>query len=197
MCGEMKTENSNQKQCIKMVGNIGILYEDPYILVCRKPAGVPVQSANARVKDMVSILKLYLLEESGKPGEPYLGVVHRLDQPVQGVIVFAKTKQAAANLSSQIADRKGSGQVVKRYCAVVRRNADVQRNRNSSRISGTDGLSSERPQDKHFLYCAKGNERCKRKQTALCDPGRNRGSQPGRYRTSDRSASSDPCAAFS
>ena len=106
-----------------MVGNIGILYEDPYILVCRKPAGVPVQSANARVKDMVSILKLYLLEESGKPGEPYLGVVHRLDQPVQGVIVFAKTKQAAANLSSQIADRKGSGQVVKRYCAVVRRNA--------------------------------------------------------------------------
>lgn len=72
-----------------MVGNIGILYEDPYILVCRKPAGVPVQSANARVKDMVSILKLYLLEESGKPGEPYLGVVHRLDQPVQGVIVFA------------------------------------------------------------------------------------------------------------
>ena len=108
-----------------MVGNIGILYEDPYILVCRKPAGVPVQSANSRVKDMVSILKLYLLEESGKPGEPYLGVVHRLDQPVQGVIVFAKTKQAAANLSSQIADRKGSGQVVKRYCAVVRRNADV------------------------------------------------------------------------
>ena len=108
-----------------MVGNIGILYEDPYILVCRKPAGVPVQSANARVKDMVSILKLYLLEESGKPGEPYLGVAHRLDQPVQGVIVFAKTKQAAANLSSQIADRKGSGQVVKRYCAVVRRNADV------------------------------------------------------------------------
>ena len=45
-----------------MVGNIGILYEDPYILVCRKPAGVPVQSANSRVKDMVSILKLYLLE---------------------------------------------------------------------------------------------------------------------------------------
>ena len=65
-----------------MVGNIGILYEDPYILVCRKPAGVPVQSANSRVKDMVSILKLYLLEESGKPGEPYLGVVHRLDQQV-------------------------------------------------------------------------------------------------------------------
>ena len=67
-----------------MVGNIGILYEDPYILVCRKPAGVPVQSANARVKDMVSILKLYLLEESGKPGEPYLGVVHRLDRRPEG-----------------------------------------------------------------------------------------------------------------
>ncbi len=124
-------------------------------------------------------------------------VVHRLDQPVQGVIVFAKTKQAKANLSSQIADRKGGGQVVKRYCAVVRRNADVYKETETAkRISGTDGLSSERPQDKHFLYCAKGNERCKRKQTALCDPGRNRGSQPGRYRTSDRPASSDPCTAF-
>lgn len=119
MCGEMKTENSNQKQCIKMVGNIGILYEDPYILVCRKPAGVPVQSANARVKDMVSILKLYLLEESGKPGEPYLGVVHRLDQPVQGVIVFAKTKQAAANLSSQSQTgraRSGRGNDIVQLC---------------------------------------------------------------------------------
>ena len=77
----------------------------------------------AEKKDLQELL--YLLEESGKTGEPYLGIVHRLDQPVQGVIVFAKTKQAAANLSSQIADRKGSGQVVKRYCAVVRRNADI------------------------------------------------------------------------
>lgn len=180
-----------------MVGNIGILYEDPYILVCRKPAGVPVQSANSRVKDMVSILKLYLLEESGKPGEPYLGVVHRLDQPVQGVIVFAKTKQAAANLSSQIADRKGSGQVVKRYCAVVRRNADVYKETETAAEYQelTDYLQRDRRTNTSY-YCAKGNERCKRKQTALCDPGRNRGSQPGRYRTSDRPASSDPCTAF-
>ena len=80
---------------------------------------------------------LYLLEESGKPGEPYLGVVHRLDQPVQGVIVFAKTKQAAANLSSQIADRKGRDQVVKRYCAVVRRNADVYKETENSIFSLT------------------------------------------------------------
>lgn len=50
----------------------------PIFSYVAKPAGVPVQSANARVKDMVSILKLYLLEESGKPGEPYLGVVHLL-----------------------------------------------------------------------------------------------------------------------
>jgi 23S rRNA pseudouridine1911/1915/1917 synthase len=125
MCETAKTENSNQNQYIKTVENIGILYEDPYILVCHKPAGIPVQSANARVKDMVSILKLYLQEQSGQPGEPYLGVVHRLDQPVQGVILFAKTKQAAANLSEQVAKRKDSGQVVKRYCAVVHRNPKV------------------------------------------------------------------------
>ena len=109
MCETAKTENSNQNQYIKTVENIGILYEDPHILVCHKPAGIPVQSANARVKDMVSILKLYLQEQSGQPGEPYLGVVHRLDQPVQGVILFAKTKQAAANLSEQVAKRKDSG----------------------------------------------------------------------------------------
>ena len=125
MCETAKTENSNQNQYIKTVENIGILYEDPHILVCHKPAGIPVQSANARVKDMVSILKLYLQEQSGQPGEPYLGVVHRLDQPVQGVILFAKTKQAAANLSEQVAKRKDSGQVVKRYCAVVHRNPKV------------------------------------------------------------------------
>ena len=108
MCGEMKTENSNQKQCIKMVGNIGILYEDPYILVCRKPAGVPVQSANARVKDMVSILKLYLLEESGKPGEPYLGVVHRLDQPVQGRDCICQDKTGSSEFKQS--DRRPEGQ---------------------------------------------------------------------------------------
>lgn len=94
-------------------------------------------------------------------GEPYLGVVHRLDQPVQGVIVFAKTKQAAANLSSQIADRKGSGQVVKRYCAVVRRNADVYKETETAAEYQelTDYLQRDRRTN--TSYIVPRNERCK------------------------------------
>lgn len=77
-----------------------ILYEDRDIIVCHKPAGIAVQSAGVGSMDMVSELKRYL-KQSMK--EPYLGVVHRLDQPVEGVIVFAKTQKAAAELSKQAA----------------------------------------------------------------------------------------------
>ncbi|MCD7736583.1 MAG: RluA family pseudouridine synthase [Lachnospiraceae bacterium] len=95
-----------------------ILYEDKEILVCHKPAGVPVQSASVREKDMVSILKCHRKDE--------IYVVHRLDQPVEGVLVFAKTKRAAADLSRQIAD----GSMKKLYRAVV--SSDV------APYSGTD-----------------------------------------------------------
>lgn len=91
---------------------IDILYEDRQLLVCRKPAGVPVQSGKVGQKDMVSILRNYRNE---KEGDTYIGLVHRLDQPVQGVMVFAKTKMAAAELSRQIMD----GRMRKQYLAVV------------------------------------------------------------------------------
>lgn len=91
---------------------IEILYEDRQILVCKKPAGIPVQSAKVGVKDMVSILKNYRNE---KEHNAYVGLVHRLDQPVQGVMVFAKTKEAAAELSRQVTD----GRMKKHYLAVV------------------------------------------------------------------------------
>lgn len=72
-----------------------IIYEDSHIIVCRKPAGIAVQSRESTRQDMVSELKNYLKTS-------YLGVVHRLDQPVEGVLVFAKTQAAAASLSSQV-----------------------------------------------------------------------------------------------
>lgn len=84
-----------------------ILYEDADLIVCHKPAGVPVQSAKVGQKDMVSILNNYL-------AAPLIHVVHRLDQPVEGVLVFAKTKRAAAELSRQVAD----GSMKKIYQAV-------------------------------------------------------------------------------
>ena len=80
-----------------------ILYEDNSILVIRKPAGLAVQSARIGQADVVSELKSYLAKQAGAgQGEPYLAVIHRLDQPVRGVMVFAKTKEAAADLSRQV-----------------------------------------------------------------------------------------------
>ncbi len=95
-----------------------ILYEDSQIIVCRKPAGLPVQSARISVPDMVSLLKNHLADTSGKNRrgrEPYLAVIHRLDQPVEGLLVFAKTPAAAKDLNRQLT-ASGFG---KYYHAVV------------------------------------------------------------------------------
>lgn len=89
-----------------------ILYEDEAVMVCRKDAGVPVQTSRAGQADMVSILKNY---RAKKKEEPYIGLIHRLDQPVEGVMVFAKTKEAAACLSGQVSGRL----VEKQYLAVL------------------------------------------------------------------------------
>lgn len=91
-----------------------ILYEDEGILVCRKPAGLPTQTAESFREDMVSELKNDLSRRTGKKA-PYLGLIHRLDQPVEGLLVFAKTKQAAAELTAQLAD----GRLRKKYAALL------------------------------------------------------------------------------
>lgn len=91
-----------------------ILYEDDVILVCHKPAGIAVQNARMGMADMESSLKNYLAPRN--PGKmPYLGIIHRLDQPVEGVLVFAKTPKAAAELNRQITAKT----VTKEYLAVT------------------------------------------------------------------------------
>lgn len=92
---------------------IPIIYEDTQIIVCHKQAGVPVQTAKLTEQDMVSMLKNHLAGK--REGEPYLGLVHRLDQPVEGVMVFAKTPAAAGELSRQAAD----GTMKKYYYAIT------------------------------------------------------------------------------
>ena len=77
-----------------------IIYEDKHILVCYKPAGIAVQTASSFQQDMVSELKNYLAGKGEK--NPYIGVVHRLDQPVSGVLVFARNQAAAASLCAQV-----------------------------------------------------------------------------------------------
>lgn len=94
-----------------------IVFEDKDIIVVYKPAGIATQTARLGQRDMVSELKNYLAgkaENKGK-GAPYLGVVHRLDQPVAGILVFAKNKESAASLSKQMTD----GSFHKYYDAVV------------------------------------------------------------------------------
>ena len=95
-----------------------IIYEDEAILVCHKPAGVATQTKRLGQKDMESILKNYIVGKKrveGSTQPPYIGIVHRLDQPVEGVMVYAKTPQAAAKLTEQIKNRF----VGKHYYALV------------------------------------------------------------------------------
>lgn len=91
-----------------------IVYEDDQLLVCRKPAGLAVQTARLGEPDLENKLKTYL---AGKdPGRlPYLAVIHRLDQPVEGLLLFAKTPSAAKELNRQLL----SGEIHKEYLAVT------------------------------------------------------------------------------
>ena len=97
--------------------NINILYEDEEVIVCEKPAGVAAQTRRLGQADMESLLKNY---RAGKGEQPYIGVVHRLDQPVEGLLVLAKTKQAAAGLSKQLQ----AGTLNKQYYALVYRGTE-------------------------------------------------------------------------
>ena len=92
-----------------------IIYEDNHLLVVVKPQGIPVQKAESSNDDFQSLLKDYLKRKYDKPGNVFLGIVHRLDQPVGGVMVFAKTSKAASRLSEEIRQNLWK----KQYLAVV------------------------------------------------------------------------------
>lgn len=92
-----------------------ILYEDSALLVVWKPVGAESQASRGFGVDMVSEIRKHIHKLSPGPGEPYVGVIHRLDKPVSGVMVYAKEKKAAAALSKQVAQR----QMNKTYLAVL------------------------------------------------------------------------------
>ena len=81
---------------------INIIYEDNHLLVVEKPINIPVCEDNSKDIDLLTILKQYIKEKYNKPGNVYLGLVHRLDRPVGGIMVFAKTSKAASRLSKQV-----------------------------------------------------------------------------------------------
>ena len=94
---------------------INILYEDNHLLVVEKPINIPVQADDSKDLDLLTMLKDYLKKKYSKTGNVYLGLVHRLDRPVGGVMVFAKTSKAANRLSEQVRNKKFE----KIYYAVV------------------------------------------------------------------------------
>lgn len=94
---------------------LNIIFEDEDVLVVKKDAGIPVQAGKMRMMDLQGLIKNELYRRNRKGGEPYLGLIHRLDQPVEGVMVFAKTPFAAGNLSEQVTD----GRMKKHYLALL------------------------------------------------------------------------------
>ena len=96
--------------------DVPILYEDNHLLVVVKPVNVPIQEDDSKDMDLLSYLKQDLKMRYNKPGNVYLGLVHRLDRPVGGAMVFAKTSKAASRLSDAVRTRSMS----KTYTAVVR-----------------------------------------------------------------------------
>ena len=94
---------------------INVIYEDNHLLVVEKPINVPVQADSSKDLDLLTHLKNYFKERYNKPGNVYLGLIHRLDRPVGGVMVFAKTSKCASRLSEQVRNRT----LKKTYYAVV------------------------------------------------------------------------------
>lgn len=84
------------------MSDLNIIYEDNHIIVVEKPVNIPSQGDKTGDIDMLTLIKQYIKEKYNKPGDVYLGLVHRLDRPVGGVMVFAKTSKAAARLSEQV-----------------------------------------------------------------------------------------------
>ena len=95
--------------------SLEVVYEDNHLIVAIKPAGILSQEDQTKDADMLTLLKYYIKDKYNKPGNVYLGLVHRLDRMTGGVMVFAKTSKAAKRLNEQIVKKDFS----KRYYAIV------------------------------------------------------------------------------
>ena len=95
--------------------NLKVIYEDNHIIVVEKKPNIPSQSDKTGDIDMLTIVKEYIKEKYNKPGNVYLGLVHRLDRPVGGIMIFARTSKSASRLSNQVREKIFK----KEYLAVV------------------------------------------------------------------------------
>ena len=113
---------------------LNILYEDNHIIVVFKPAGILSQADKTGDDDMLTLIKKYIKEKYNKPGNVYLGLVHRLDRQVSGIMVFAKTSKAASRLSEEIRNNK----MHKKYLAIIHGYLDVKEGTLVNRIEKLD-----------------------------------------------------------
>ena len=100
---------------------INIIYEDNHLLVIEKPINIPVQEDSSKDKDLLTMLKEYIKKRDNKPGNVYLGLVHRLDRPVGGIMVFARSSKAASRLCKAFNEHK----ITKKYLAIVKGKVDT------------------------------------------------------------------------
>lgn len=96
--------------------NLDVLYEDNHLIVVNKRAGDIVQGDKTGDTPLSDIAKAYIKDKYSKPGNVYLGVVHRLDRPTSGIVIFAKTSKALSRLNKMFADKK----INKTYWAIVK-----------------------------------------------------------------------------
>lgn len=99
---------------------IDVIYEDNHLLIVKKPINILSQGDNTNDLDMVNLLKKYLKEKYNKPGNVFVGLIHRLDRPVGGIMVFAKTSKCASRLSEQVRNKT----IKKTYKAVIHKTMD-------------------------------------------------------------------------
>ena len=92
-----------------------VLYEDNHLIIVEKEPNIPAQADKTCDQDMLTLVKNYIKEKYNKPGEVYIGLVHRLDRPVGGIMVFARTSKSASRLSEQIRNKDFK----KKYLAIV------------------------------------------------------------------------------
>ena len=113
-----------------------IVYEDNQVIVAVKPPNMLSQADKTGDTDILTVLKEYVKEKYNKPGRVYLGLVHRLDRPVGGVMAFARTSKAASRLSEQF-----SGHAPNYMEVLVRGGAELHNTVKNVRITHTDGQS--------------------------------------------------------
>ena len=104
------------------MNQLNVLYEDNHVIVVLKPQNIPTQADNSQDMDMLTMVKDYIKEKYNKPGNVYVGLVHRLDRPTGGVMVFAKTSKSANRLGEQIKN----GEMSKKYLAVSKNSPKLQ-----------------------------------------------------------------------